>query len=128
MKAMTQHDRRFLAPLGAALLTLAACGGASVPAGTEQAVASEDGPWTRSQLRKLDPELRQRVQDGDIGRIAVKVFFLELPTESELSSLLLNRLGQQAIGQVEPEMLQRIAARRDVEHIEPLDDVGYEMP
>lgn len=118
------EQARFVAPLLAALLALAGCGGATASAGNTQARAETQ--WTSAQLRKLDPELRSRVREGDHGRIPVKVYFHELPSESELSSLLLNRMGTQAIGAVEPDTLHRIASRADVEHIEEIQDVGYE--
>jgi hypothetical protein len=120
---MTEEVRWF-APALAALLAIAGCGGATSSAGTTQARAETE--WTSAQLRKLDPELRPRVREGDRGRIPVKVYFHELPSESELSSLLLNRMGTQAIGAVEPDTLHRIASRADVEHIEEIQDVGYD--
>ncbi len=121
-----KHDVRWwIAPAIAAFLGIAGCGGATAAGGPERGAQTE-GHWTSAQLRKLDPELRSRVEEGEQGRIAVKVYFHELPSESELSSLLLNRMGTQAIGAVEPDTLHRIASRADVEHIEELEDVGYD--
>jgi hypothetical protein len=115
--------------IGALVLagSLAGCG-AGAHGGAGETMEASGPVWTDAQLRKLEPSLRQRVRRGGGERIAVRVFFLELPTDSELAELLLNRLGEQAIGQVEPEDLRRIAARRDVERIEPLTDVGYAEP
>lgn len=115
--------------LGAIFLALALAAGCGAAAGTsaETAAGAHDAEWTSAQLRKLDPTLRTRVRDGAAQRIAVKVYFYELPTDSELADLLLNRVGEQAIGELQPEALQRIAARSDVERIEPLSDVGYAL-
>ncbi len=102
------------------------CGGPTI---SSNVAAEEREPvWTSAQLEKLEPALRSRVRSGEDERVAVRVFFLELPTDEELSDLLLNRMGEQAIGEVEPETLQRIAARGDVERIEALRDVGYTEP
>lgn len=109
-----------------AFLALAMAGGCGASAETRSRdTANADAMWTAAQLGKLEPTLRTRMRQGADERVAVRVYFLELPTDAELSSLLLNRVGEQVIGQVEPEDLQRIAARGDVEHIEPLRDVGY---
>ncbi len=112
--------------LGLLTLTPSGCGGAS--AGQPGSARAEaDGQWSERELRKLDPELRTRVRRGDDARIAVKVYFFELPSDSELGDLLLHRMGETAIGEVRADALQRIAARTDVERIEPLRDVGYEL-
>lgn len=81
--------------------------------------------WTNAELAKLDSELRAQVRRAEPDRLAVKVFFHALPSDGELSDLQLARLGHHAIGQVDSESLFRIAARRDVERIEALTDVGY---
>lgn len=103
-----------------------ACGAAG--AGGADDARSATAEWTQAELRKLDPELRTRVQGGANERIPVKVFFYELPTDAELADLFLNRLGEQAIGELEPDALHRLASRGDVERIEPLRDVGYDLP
>lgn len=124
---MTRSYAGWLGAVGLSATLALGCGAAGAGTGERAAEArTPDAEWTQAQLRKLDPELRTRVRRGGGDRIAVKVYFFELPTDSELSDLLLNRLGEQAIGQVAPETLQRIAARGDVERIERLRDVGYE--
>lgn len=124
---MTSRSMIVLSMIVLSALTLGAGCGASAEA-TSRDTARADAMWTAAQLGKLEPTLRTRMRQGEDERVAVRVYFLELPTDAELSSLLLNRVGEQVIGQVEPEDLQRIAARRDVEHIEPLRDVGYVEP
>lgn len=114
--------------LGLVLAALAlGCGGPSLSSNVAERGSSES-MWTAAQLDKLEPALRTRVRRGEDERVAVRVFFLELPTDAELSAMLLNRMGEHAIGQVEPETLHRIAARGDVERIEAIRDVGYEEP
>lgn len=110
----------------AVLLGASACG-ASTASTTDRGTASlEAAAWSEGDLRKLDPELRAQVRGGDPGdRLAVKVYFHEMPSDRVLSELALARLGRQAIGQVGYALLRRIAARGDVERIEPLNDVGY---
>lgn len=118
-------ERYLRGSLALTLMALAvACGGPSV---TSNVAPEEPTPptWTEAQLEKLEPALRSRVRRGENQRVAVRVFFFELPTDDELADLLLNRMGNQAIGEVAPETLQRIAARGDVERIERLR-VGYE--
>lgn len=100
------------------------CGGAGQQAASGGEARAD---WTDRELRKLDPELRTRVRRGDGARIAVKVYFFELPSDSELGDMLLHRMGETAIGEVRADALQRIAARTDVERIEPLRDVGYDL-
>lgn len=111
-----------------ALGALAAPGCGAGRAGGADDARSADAEWSQAELRKLDPELRTRVQAGADERIAVKVYFYELPTDSELADLMLNRLGEQAIGELRPDALHRLASRGDVERIEPLHDVGYDLP
>lgn len=107
-------------------IVTASCGGATITSDAAEARQAGVTPaWTAAQLGKLEPTLRTRVRSGERDRVAVRVFFLELPTDAELADLLLNRMGDQAIGEVAPEVLQRIAARGDVERIEALSDVGY---
>ncbi len=107
-------------------IVTASCGGAQITSDAAEArEAGATAAWTDAQLGKLEPTLRTRVRSGERDRVAVRVFFLELPTDAELSDLLLNRMGDQAIGEVVPEVLQRIAARGDVERIEALSDIGY---
>lgn len=109
-----------------AIVTASCGGGAYITSDAAEAREASAGvAWTDAQLGKLEPTLRTRVRRGERDRVAVRVFFLELPTDAELSDLLLNRMGNQAIGEVAPEVLQRIAARGDVERIEALSDVGY---
>lgn len=107
-----------------ALALPSGCGGAGQPAASR---AEARADWTDRELRKLDPELRTRVRRGDGARIAVKVYFFELPSDSEFGDMLLHRMGETAIGEVRADALQRIAARTDVERIEPLRDVGYDL-
>ncbi len=106
------------------LVTVAGCGAAT---SGERTAATTSAEWTQAELSKLDPDLRTRVRTAGSSRIPVKVYFFELPSDSELADLMLNRLGEQAIGQLDTDALQRLAARTDVERIEPLRDVGYEM-
>lgn len=120
-------QRKWMTSALSVMLVLVAGCGATTSTAREAPQATRGSEWTEAELEKLDPELRSRVRSGTEERIAVKVYFHELPTESELSDLLLNRLGDQAVGEVPTEELQRIAARGDVERIEALNDVGYEM-
>jgi hypothetical protein len=103
-------------------LALAGCGGAGPSANS-----ADDAEWSASALRKLDPELRAQVRENQSGRFAISVLFVELPPDDELEALALNRLGERVVGNVEQETLLVIAAREDVERIEALDDVGYDM-
>jgi len=65
------------------------------------------------------------VRRGTTDRLAIKVYFRDAPSEDELSSLLLSRVGRQVIGQVRLATLHRIAARSDVDRIESIHDAGY---
>jgi len=107
-----------------AALVASACSTPSITH-TETTASAPTLRWTQATLRRLDPALRDQVRAGELGRIAIKVFFLEDPGDDELSSLLLARVGRQAIGRVELDTLLRIASRQDVDHIEALSDVGY---
>lgn len=107
-----------------AALLLGACS-TQATTHSESASAADSFEWTTSMLRKLDPDLRHQVSDGDSQRIAIKVFFHDDPSDEELSGLLLSRVGNQVIGRVELATLHSIASRADVDHIESLTDVGY---
>lgn len=114
-----------------ALPLLVACG-ASAPATPATATAAQaasadadDGAWTDTHLRRLDPTLRAQVQRGTTARLAIKVYFSDTPDDDELSELLLSRVGRQIVGQVQLATLHRIADRDDVDRIEALNDVGY---
>jgi hypothetical protein len=101
-------------------------GGCTTQATAHTETAESAPPqWTRATLRRLDPVLRDQVREGERGRIAIKVFFLDDPGDDELAALLLSRVGHQAIGRVALATLLRIASRDDVDHIEALTDVGY---
>ncbi len=70
--------------------------------------------------------MRAEVQrGGDARRVAIKVFFRDLPSDAELSELLLSRVGSQVVGNVQLAVLHQIAVRDDVDRIESLTDVGY---
>lgn len=103
-----------------------ACGAGAGPVARTSSSADEASTsWTAALLRKLDPPLRARVRGGDRDRLAVKVFFRDRPAEDDLADLLLSRVGNQVVGNVGTDTLQRIAAREDVDRIESLRDVGY---
>ncbi len=124
---MAGQTRWLFAPALMALMALG-CGGSARSAPRTPQAEARGADWTPAQLSKLDPDLRMRVREGEGARIPIKVFFNEMPTDDELSALLLNRMGHQAIGSVEPETLHRIAERGDVERIEGIRDVGYDSP
>jgi hypothetical protein len=106
-------------------LVLVGCG---ATAGSEARSLEEQVVWSPALLAKLDAPLRTRVEHPrSHERIPVHVFFRELPSDDVLAELLLNRIGEQAIGNVEPDTLYRIASRSDVDRIEELDDVGYSV-
>jgi len=111
------------------LLTALLLGGctthATTHAETANAAVSDSAEWTDRMLRKLDSDLRLHVRRGDTARVAIKVYFRGNPSDEELATLLLSRVGSQVIGHVEPATLQSIASRNDVEHIEALRDTGY---
>lgn len=108
------------------IAALSGCG-ASAPSAsqdTTSAAASSDD-WSESGLRRLDPSLRDAVRRGTSDRVAIKVFFRDAPSDDELESLLLSRVGNQVVGHVQLATLHQIAHRDDVDRIEALRDVGY---
>jgi hypothetical protein len=110
-------------------LGAAACGAASSSGSTADEVGQRDegGAWTRAQLERLDSDLRSRVAEAEGERFAIKVYFYDdLPSDEELGELLLSRVGEQVIGNVEVDTLRVIASRTDVERIEAINDVGYD--
>ncbi len=115
--------------LALALLLGVACGAPATSSPSTTAApashADEDGEWTAAMLRLLDPALRAEVRRGSADRLAIKVYFLESPSDAELSALLLSRVGNQVVGSVQLATLHEIAARDDVDRIEALTDVGY---
>ena len=117
---------RFISPIGFALV-LSCCGGASRSADTSTQVASDQEPsrWSRSHLRRLDRELRREVISGTLERLAIKVYFRGTPSDDELATLLLSRVGRQIVGNVPRAALHRIAAHAEIDRIETLHDVGY---
>ena len=111
-----------LALIGATLLALAACGGGATQIrgdGADEATALTD-----DELRKLDGELRARLEEPGDGAIPVKVFFAGRPSDEVLSDLLLTRVGSMVIGQVTKGTLVRIARRSDVSRVTALE-AGY---
>ena len=115
----------------AAAALLIACGAAphsttTADTGRDQgAEADAPRPWSASLLRRLDSDLRSHVREGTTERLAIKVYFHDAPSDDELSTLLLSRVGRQVVGHVRLATLQRIAARDDVDHIESMTDAGY---
>lgn len=108
----------------AAGAALPACGASTPPAEHAEADTG-DLEWSRALLRKLAPALREAVRSGDDQRLAVMVFFQHRVRDDELSALLLSRVGDHYVGNVQPEVLHRIASREDVDRIEPVRDLGY---
>jgi hypothetical protein len=124
-----RHETTILAALAALAIGAAGCGTTTrgdAPSETDTATAgAEDPGWTARLIRKLDRDLRERVRSASAGRVAVKVFFTDVPDDTVLSELLLNRVGNQAVGEIPADQLRRIAARDDVTRIETLSGVGY---
>ena len=109
-----------------AALALPACGASTPRADSVTADAPADLEWSRALLRKLAPSLREAVRSGDEDqRLAVMVFFQNRVRDDELSALLLSRVGDHYVGNVQPDVLHRIASRDDVDRIEPVRDLGY---
>lgn len=109
-----------------AALALPACGASTPRAEHASAEQPADLEWSRALLRKLAPSLREAVRSGeDDRRLAVMVFFQGRVRDAELSELLLSRVGDHYVGNVQPEVLHRIASRDDVDRIEPVHDLGY---
>lgn len=108
------------------------CGGPSVAGPDRGSASREDSDvqaeqirWTAALLRKLDGALREQVRTGAPDRLPVKVFFQRIPEDDVLATLLLSRVGDLVVGQVDRRVLHDIAARTDVDRIEHLSDVGY---
>ncbi|GAB5540313.1 MAG: hypothetical protein RLO52_32320 [Sandaracinaceae bacterium] len=120
-------DKRiFGTALSAALaMAVAGCGATAPRTGAMADETTQQEEWTSALLRKLAPDLRARVRGDDMSAVAVQVTFRRIPDEDELADLMLNRVGGQVIGRVQVATLRTIAARADVERVEPLRDVGY---
>lgn len=112
-----------LSLIGAALLscTLSACGGGASQVREEPADTAE---LTDAELRKLDGELRARLERPGDDAIPVKVFFAGRPSDAVLAELLLTRVGNAVIGQVTKDTLVQIARRADVSRVTALE-TGY---
>lgn len=110
------------------IAALVGCGASATSTPTSQDTTSAEASpddWSESGMRRLDPSLRDAVRRGTDDRVAIKVFFRDDPSDDELEALLLSRVGNQVIGQVQLTTLHRIAHRDDVDRIETLQDVGY---
>ncbi|MCA9610103.1 MAG: hypothetical protein KC619_31115 [Myxococcales bacterium] len=117
---------RSILPLALVAGLAVGCGASAPSPSTPATAQSAHAGWTESALRRLDPALRAEVRrGGEARRIAIKVYFRASPSDAELSELLLSRVGNQVVGNVQLATLQEIATRDDVDHIESLTDVGY---